>query len=189
MGLCIGNFLFRLIKARNSLLNNRNFSFRQHLIGLKGSRTCKMTVGFFPVFFQNEKLRFIRLFFNQKINKFQSCWPFFRAELKTPTDDFSALVSNFLSKWNTKFFESLVNLAHMFAIIEGFSHQAFIKNDSKRPDLCFFIVNVLFKRFGSHVRRRTYIILERRFLIALDLTIPKINYFGYHIVQHDVGRL
>ncbi len=189
MGLCINNFLFWLIKAQNSFLDNWYFSFRQQLIGLKGGRTCEMAVGFFSVFFQNEKLRFIRLFLCQKIYKFQSCWSFFRAELKTPTDDFSALVTDFLSKWNSKFFESLVNLTHMLAIIESFSHQAFKKNDSKGPDLCFFIVNVLLKRLWSHVWRRTNIILKRRFLITFNLTIPKINYFWYHIVQHDVSWL
>ena len=113
-------------------------------------------------------------------------WASLWSELETPIDDFSTLVTDLFSERNSVLFNGFENLTHVFSFIKSFSHETLIQNNPDGPNLSFLVINIVLKRFWSHIRRRSNIILKRWFLIAFNLAVAEINNFWNIIVKHYI---
>lgn len=120
------------------------------------------------------------------MKKLKRWWALLWPKFETPTYDFSTLVTDLFSKWNSVLFDGFKDLTHVFSFIKCFSHKALIQDNANGPDLSFLVIDIALKRFWSHIRGRSNIILKRGFWIPLNLTVAEINNFWNIIMEHYI---
>ena len=117
------------------------------------------------------------------VEELYSSWSLLGIELKTPVDDFFALLTHLAFVGQTVLLDFPENLGHIFAIIESFAVEALIEGNSKCPDLCFLAVLVVQEGLRSHIGGRSDVVLKTGFGVASNLAVTEIDDFCLPVVE------
>lgn len=128
----------------------------------------------------------LTLFRKIQLEKFWTSWSLLRISIQTFINNSSWSLAHMTRIWNSSFMKLFKNICHFNTLIQSSSSQTLIQNDSNRPYLSFFIIYTIFIRLRCHVTGRAHIILQIRFLIAFNLTIPKIDDLWVIVMHHNI---